>query len=171
MPVDPTQLVEVLGVTELPDRPGTLPAAAMTLQTDPCAYVVCCLKPQPVSGRMRIWRKVYFRWSDDQPRRPYLVELFDADGRLRVVAHLAAYAAIAADGQEANPPVMPTDIRLTWPAIRDVQPGGSIHLVLSEMSATRDFDASVLRFALPAGVPATPVDSSYGPSEQEHPGR
>jgi hypothetical protein len=53
MPVDPTQLVEVLGVTELPDRPGTLPAAAMTLQTDPCAYVVCCLKPQPVSGRMR----------------------------------------------------------------------------------------------------------------------
>ena len=42
----------------------------------------------------------------------YLAELVDKLGSW-------AYGAIAADAQEANPPVMPTDIRLTWPAIRD----------------------------------------------------
>ena len=164
IPIDPLQLVEILGITELPEiRAGAMPAVVMTLQNTPgdCAYVVRYLKPQPISGHLKIWREVYFRWSDTEPRRPFRIKLYDAAGLCRVVADVADYKPIAADG---DAPVMPTDIRITFPAIKNVQPASSLHMRLSEMSTTKRFRRRVFDFRshLPAGITnPTQVDSAY----------
>jgi hypothetical protein len=143
IPLDPLQLLEILGVTELPAiRAGAMPAVVMTLQNTPgdCAYVVRYLKPQPISGHLKIWREVYFRWSDTKPHRPYQIKLYDADGLCRVVAKVADYKPIATDTDsdgEDDGPIMPTDIRITFPAIKNVQTASSLHMRLSEMTTTK----------------------------------
>lgn len=170
IPIDPMQLVEILGVTELPDRPAAVPAVIMTRRRRPCSYVVQYLKFQPVSGHLKIWREVLFRWSDKQPRRPYRIRLFDADGRCRVVADVRRYGRIAWNGPEDQAPIIPTDIRMTWPKIKNVQPASSIHLTLSEMSTTRPFKKGVFDFwsSLSASMSdPIQVDAVYGPMRQE----
>ena len=171
IPIDPTQLVEILGVTELPGLQAIdMPVVVMTLQSDPCAYVVRYLEPQQVSGHLKIWREVLFRWSDKQPRRPYRIKLYDGDGRCRVVADVRRYGRIAWDGPEDQAPIMPTDIRMTWPKIKNVQPASSIHLTLSEMSTTRPFKKGVFDFwsSLSAAMSdPIQVDAVYGPIRQE----
>jgi len=166
MPIDPLQLVEVLGVTALPEpRASAMPAVVMTLETDPYAYVVRYLRPQPVTGHLKIWREVYFRWDDKRPRRPFRVKLFDADGLCRVIADVGQYAPVASDRQGEPPAIMPTDIRMSWPAIKNMQPASSIHIRLSEMSTTRDFSKDVFDFLskLPAGLSdPIQVDGAYG---------
>jgi len=166
LPIDPLQLVELLGVTRLPvSRNGSMPAALVTLQTDPCAYVVRYVNPQPVSGNLRLWRETYYRWSDREPPRPFRVRLFDAQGRCRVTAELRAYRRIASDEPPERAPVMPTDIRVTWPAIRGVQSASSMHMRLSEMSVTHPFSRKAFDFRahLPAGLDEpVQVDAAYG---------
>jgi len=169
MPIDPTQLVEILCVTELPQlRPGAMPTVVMTLQSDPCAYVVRYIKPQPVTGHLKIWREVYFRWDDERPRRPFRVKLYDPSGRCRVTAEVGKYKPIEWDGPDDRGPIMPTDIRMTWPAIRNVQNASSIHVILSDVSAVKeDWSQSVFNFwdGLPA-VDEHQVDEAYGPIEE-----
>lgn len=166
IPIDPMQLVEILGITELPAvRAGAMPAVVMTLQNKPgdYAYVVRYLKPQPVSGCLKIWREVYFRWSDTQPRQPYRVKLYDAAGRCRVIADVAEYKPVATD-DDGDVAVMPTDIRITSPAIKNVQPASSLHMRLSEMSTTKRFRQKVFDFRshLPSGITSpVQVDSAY----------
>ena len=166
IPLDPLQLLEILGITELPEvRAGAMPAVVMTLQNTPgdCAYVVRYLKPQPVSGHLKIWREVYFRWSDTEPRRPYQIKLYDADGLCRVVAKVVDYKPIATDTDDEGP-IMPTDIRITWPVIKNVQPASSLHMRLSEMSTTRRFSQKAFDFRshLPASITnPVQVDSAY----------
>ena len=166
IPIDPMQLVEILGITKLPAvRAGEMPAVVMTLQNTPgdCAYVVRYLKPQPVSGHLKIWREVYFRWSDTEPRRPYQIKLYDADGICRVVAKVADYKPVATD-TDGDGPIMPTDIRITWPAIKDVQPASSLHMKLSEMTTTKQVNQKAFDFRshLPTEITnPVRVDSIY----------
>ncbi len=166
IPIDPMQLVEILGITELPEiRPGAMPAVVMTLQNKPgdYAYAVRYLKPQPVSGHLKIWREVYFRWSDTEPRRPYQIRIYDAAGICRVVAEVADYKPIATH-TDGEGPIMPTDIRITWPAIKNVQTASSLHMRLSEMSTTHPFFKIVFDFRshLPPGITnPVQVDSIY----------
>jgi hypothetical protein len=155
-------------VTELPTEAGKLPAVAMTMQTDPCAYVVRYLKPQPVSGRLKIWWETWFRWDERLPRRPYRIRLFDGRGRCRVVADVGKYKPVQWAGPEKQAPVMPTDFRIKWPAVKGVQPAASIHMTLSGMSTTRPFKKSYFDFEshLPPGVRKVQVDSAYGPMDR-----
>ncbi len=171
IPIDPLQLVEILGVTELPAiTAGAMPAVVMTLQNKPddCAYVVRYLKDQPVSGHLKIWREVYFRWSDKQPRRPYRIKLYDPDGLTRVVAEVSDYKPVATDG---DAPIMPTDIRITWPKIKNIQPASSLNIKLTEMTTTKPFRKIVFDFHshVPPGITEpVQVDASYGPVREQH---
>ena len=83
----------------------------------------------------------------------------------RLWADLADYAPVATDGGEGDPPMMPTSIRMTWPAIKGVQKASRLHLRLSQMSTTHKFKDSAFSFArnLPAGMPPpVQVDATYG---------
>ncbi|MCD6378678.1 MAG: hypothetical protein J7L99_07515 [Planctomycetes bacterium] len=148
MPIDPMQLVEILSITMLPSpEPNTLPAVVMTLENDPCAYVVRYLAPQPITGHLKIWREVYFKWSDTEPRRPFRIKIYDTSGLCRVVADVKDYKPIR-QGWEypQNAPVIPTDIHITWPAIPNIQPASSIHMKLSEMTLQKRFNSKVFDF-------------------------
>jgi len=162
VPIDPLQLVEIFGVTALPVEPGQLPAAVMTLQRNPCAYVVRYLKPQPITGRLKIWREVYFHWDDRLPRRPYHIRLFDASGRCRVLADVGDYRPIEWDGPAGEAPVMPTEYHVRWPAIEGVQPAAELHMRLSGMSTRRAFMRAFLDFRshLPPGIEPVQVDAA-----------
>lgn len=178
VPIDPLQLVELLGVNELPPTgPGAMPTIVMTLKTEPpCAYVVRYLRPQPVTGELKIWREVYFRWREDksakpprplEPARPFHVRLYDADGLCRVQADVSSYQPIEiadAASQPAQRPTMPTDFQITWPAIPNVQTAASLHLVLSDVS-TKRVGPKLFDFwsHLPPKVQTEQVDSLYGP--------
>lgn len=169
LPVDPLQLAEILCVTELPNQTGKLPGVVMTMQTDPCAHVVAYLKVQPVSGRLKVWREVWFRWDERLARRPFRIRLFDPAGRCRVIADVARYKPVEWDGPEDGAPVMPTDFRVNWPAIKGVQTAGSLRMTLSGMSTTRAFKKSYFDFEshLPAGIKPTQVDAAYGPIDRK----
>ena len=160
IPIDPTQLVSVLGVLELPGDFTTLPTVTMRMSCDPCAYVVTFLDRQAVTNRIVYTRGVYFNWDDSELRRPFRVELFDSNGDLALVAKLGEYKPVdlgesaqpAAVG-DAEPPFMPTDIRISWPGN-----GSSVHIVLSDMTVDPDRgDVEAVRFRdeggeLPAGL-------------------
>ncbi|HET6428477.1 MAG TPA: hypothetical protein VFJ30_08710 [Phycisphaerae bacterium] len=163
IPIDPLQLAEVLGITALPTEPGRLPAVTLQMQKQrPYAYVVNYWDFQPVTGRMKLWRQVLYTWSDQRPRLPFQVRLFDAEGRCRVIADVGRYKPIEWDGPPGDAPVMATDFRILWPGIKDVQRRTSIHLTLEEMSATRPFLRSYFEYRshLPPGLPETRVDAS-----------
>jgi hypothetical protein len=166
MPFDASQLLEVLGLTPLPPpAKEVMPAVVMTMSDNPCAYVVQYLKPQPVTGHLKVWREVYFHWADNQPRLPFHLRFYDGDGRCRVKADVANYRAIETDAPAGDWPVMPTDIRVTWPAIKDVQPASALRMTLTEMSTIHPFVERVFDFwtYLPPEVSdRTQVDVLYG---------
>ena len=172
VPIDPMQLVSILGVTELPEvAPGKMPAVVLRLSGRPPAYVVSYLKPQPVTGELKLWREVSFHWSEDKPRRPFRVRLFDADGLCRMVAEVGEYKPIEWEGPPEKAPVVPTWLRICWPAIKDVQSASSLEIRLSDMSTTHAFRRTVFRFRPPPGVPVKLVDAVYGPVRKERPSR
>jgi len=171
LPIDPNQLIAVLGICDLPDRFDAPPTVCMAMDATPgqCAYVLTYMDRQPITGNILFRREMYFRWSDTQPRRPFKINIFDNDGRRVMTASLSKYEPI--DSPDAPPdtqlPVMPTDIELEWIA----WPGRpavirSIHLVLSEMTTAERGDpeaASRLRANLPTGLPTTQVDADVVP--------
>jgi len=156
MPIDPTQLLDILSITMLPPpEPNTLPTVVMTLQDNPCAYVVRYLCPQPITGHLKIWREVYFKWSDTEPRRVFRIKIYDTSGLCRVIADVKDYKPIEVqEGTRQNAPVIPTDIRIRWPAIRNVQPASSLHMKLTEMTLQKRFSSKVFDFFshLPADI-------------------
>ncbi|MFW6132668.1 MAG: hypothetical protein ACOC8F_02135 [Planctomycetota bacterium] len=95
LPIDPNQLLAVLGVCAVPSDLTELPTVALTMQTDPCAYVLTYVDRRPVSGQIGFRRKVYFRWSDDAPRRPFRVDLISPEGRRVLTARMSDYRPIA----------------------------------------------------------------------------
>jgi len=142
-PVDPLQILAVLGICEFPDDLTQLPAVALSMNTEPgeYAYVVTYLDRQPVSDRILFRREVYFNWDDDKKPRPFRVQFFDGEGMRVLTAELNDYQPIERVFPEdrrsdrdvaadlAKPaPEMPTDIRIRWPGT-----AAGIHIVLSEM--------------------------------------
>jgi hypothetical protein len=147
IPLDPNQLLSVLTIRELPSDLATLPTVLLRMSRDPCAYVLTYVDHQPVTGKIVATRDVYYRWSLDQPARPFMVRLFSPDGDEVMTAKLARYAPIGGTGGETAP-VMPTDISISWPGRQS-----SVHVVLSEMTAADKWDVEVCRFQeeLPPG--------------------
>jgi len=156
LPIDPNQLPAVLGVCELPDDLTRLPTVLLRMRTEPCkyAYVLSYVDRRPISRRIGVRREVYFVWDDAKPRRPFLVRFLDARGRAILEARLADYRPIdvsALANPPATPPVMPTDIRITWTGKAARSLVRRIHLVLSEMTAEDTWDREATRFE-PTGV-------------------
>ncbi len=164
MPIDPSQLLAVLGVCELPDDFTRLPAVALTMNAKPgeCAYVVTCIDRQPISGRILFKREMFFRWDDRKPRRLYKVNFFDASGRRILTASLENYKPVEmpegeiADAQPA--PMMPTDIRIQWIDPKTHRKTVSVRLELSEMTAAGAGVREATRFDPPPGIPVIRVD-------------
>ena len=147
----------MLGICELPADFTKLPTVAMAMSSNPCAYVLTYLDREPLTRRILSRREIYFDWSDDRPRRPFRIDLFDNEGEQIMVARVKDYRAIDTVEPMSNPPVMPTNIEITWP-----QKGNRIHLILSEMTTEDKWDVAACRFRdpetgdLPAGL--SPAD-------------
>jgi len=134
LPIDPLQVPAVLGICELPDDLTQPPLVTQTMNVTPgeCAYVLTYVDRQPITNRLLARREVYFRWSDCKPRRPFMVKLFDNRGVRVMTAEMADYAPVRLDGDdenEATGPIMPTDIRISWPG-----QGTSVRIVLDKMN-------------------------------------
>ncbi len=167
VPINPNQLLAVLAVCALPEDLAALPGAALTLRRHPPAYVVTCFDRRPVTGRIGFRRKVLFNW-DDEPPRPFQVDLIAPDGRRALTARLRDYRPIAGGDEDgtgtAGPrPVMPTDIlleRVDWPAERGPDgkcvprphnPLRRIHIVLTEMTTEDKWLPEACEFRPPGG--------------------
>jgi len=155
MPIDPNQLLAVLGVCPLPADFTQPPTVAMTMNATPgqCAYVLTYIDRQPVTRRLTFRREIHFRWDKDEPRRPFLVHFFDAEGRRIMTATLKDYRPIKAAHLPAPPAaasVMPTDIEINWPERKS-----RVHIVLSEMTTADKWQVEACRFRehLPISMP------------------
>ncbi len=145
VPLDPNQLLAVLAVCELPDDFTNIPTAALTMNSEPCAYVLTYIDRQPVSNRILFTRRVYFHWSDTLPRRPYRAEFFDADGQIVMHAEMKDYQPVATtEGNDKVRPVMPTDIKISWPQTKT-----EIHMVLSDMTTEDKWDRDICNPKIP----------------------
>jgi hypothetical protein len=158
LPIDPLQLMSVLSICELPDDFTKLPTVALSMDYDPeaYAYVLTYVDRQPISDRILFRREMYFIWSDCSPRRPFLIRFFDAQGRPVMSAELEGFQSIDVEEVGApprSPPVLPTDIRITWIDPVTGKTRSRLRLILSRMAA-RDLpypDACSLRDNLPHG--------------------
>ena len=157
IPINPNQLLSVLTVCILPNDFTQLPTVLMRMSSNPCAYVLTYVDRQVLTGRIIARKDIYYTWDDTKPRRPFLVKLFGSDGRELVVAQLKNYRQIKTDQDLFTPPVMPTDIKITW-----TETGNQIRLILSEMTTEDKWDTEACRFtdsqtgALPPGI--SPAD-------------
>lgn len=161
IPIDPTQLISVLCVNELPQDLTKLPALGMTIQNVPgdYAYVVTYIDRQPISNRILFRREVYFRWSDTLPRQAYKVCLIDETGRRVMTAMLKNYKPIKMDEGYSGPAsTMPSDIDIDWPG------KARIHLMLSNMTIGRGDPAEASRLELPPAIhDVVRVDENVAP--------
>ena len=170
LPVDPMQLLAVLSVCDLPADMTDAPMVGMTMDTRPwhCAYVLTYIDRQPITRRLGFRREMYFHWKKDAPTtpsQPFMVKFLDAAGRRIMTATLKDYKPIVAGddgGEQPNPPVMPTDIRIEWP-----QKDSHIHLRLSEMTRQKKGNpakaVSLMRY-LPEGIPVKQIDRRVRPA-------
>jgi hypothetical protein len=166
VPVDPMQLLSVLGITALPAEPGRLPAAALSMQNTPgdCQYVVTVLDRQPVSNRVLFKREIILPWSDKEPPLPTRVNIFDDTGRRVMTARLSDYRPIdvsSLDDPPARSPVMPTDIDIVCNEV----PGTPtfvrrIRLRISEMTVEDKWLPEAVGFQPPPGVVPVLVDEA-----------
>lgn len=176
MPIDPNQLLAVLGVTDLPHelswspgggRPTPFPTAAMRMNTEPgrCAYAVSYIDRQPVSGRILFRREMLFTWSDEEPVRPFRVNFLNADGLAVLTAELSDYRPVATPDATAPAPEMPTDIRIQWLDPHTHKPTSSVRLELSEMTTEPRGSRAAARFNPPAAAPIIEVDRGIRAAE------
>ncbi len=167
LPIEPYQLLAVLGICELPADLTKLPTVAMTMSRNPCAYVLTYVDREPISNRITFRREMYFRWSDTEPRRPFLINFFSPGGRRVVTARLRDYKPVEiVDVKKApsGPIVMPTDITIEIcasqkSAIR------RIHIVFSKMTTADKWQRAAVNFAenLPSGIKKVQIDKHIGP--------
>ena len=160
LPIDLHQLLAVLGILKLPDEFTKLPTVAMTMSKSPCAYVLTYIDRQSVTGRILFKRRMYFRWADDKPPRPFMIEFLSPDGEPVMVAKLKDYKPIALAGDS----VMPTDITLEITQGQRgerARPIRRIHMVLSQMTTADKWDRSAVRFDenTPPGIEKMQIDS------------
>ncbi len=153
VPIDPNQLLSVLGICQLPQDFSRIPTVIMRMSRDPCAYVLTYLDREPLTGRILSRREIYFDWDDKRPRLPFRVNLFDSEGEQIMVARLKDYRAIETAEPMSPAPVMPTNIEIDWP-----ERGNRMHLILSEMTTEDKWGVAACRFRdpetdeLPAGL-------------------
>jgi hypothetical protein len=185
LPMNPLDLVSVLGITPLPEDFTRAPTVLMRLNDTPCecAYVLTLVDRQPVTGRLVARRDVYLEWEANREPRAFRVDLLDEAGRVAMTARLKDYkpvAVVGAEGAPSDPPaaspaepigaaeaLVPTDIEIVWP-----KTGSRIRIVLSEMKTKRvDPDLFLFWERLPGGVRKnlTCVDppTSTAPSREE----
>ena len=144
LPIDPLQLLAVLNVCEMPSTLSQQPpAVGLTMNLNPCAYVLTYMDRQPVSGRIMFRREVFYRWSDSEPARAFKINFFDSLGRRVMTADLGNYKPIDIADITPTPaaaPIMPTEISITWfdperyqPLSNEYRQRGTLSLSLSEM--------------------------------------
>lgn len=166
LPIEPYQLLAVLGICELPADFTKLPTVAMAMSSNPCAYVLTYIDRTPISNRIGFRREMYFRWSDAEPRRPFLIKFFSSDGRRVMTARMKNYQPVElADVKEppSKPVVMPTDITIEVCG-REKSPIRRIHMVLSKMTTADKWQRAAVRFSenLPPGIKKVQIDRHIG---------
>ncbi len=175
LPIDPTQLLGVLGITPLPAEGGQLPAAALSMRNTPgdCAYVVTVIERQPVSNRLRFTREMIIPWRDGEPLRPRQVNIFDGAGRRAMTARLSDYRPIdvsSMDNPPAKSPLMPTDIDIVCNELPGVTTFiRRIHLRISEMTVEDVWLPEAVDFQPPTGAKVVRVDSDIDRPTGKHP--
>jgi len=167
LPIEPSQLLAVLGVCELPEDFTRLPTVALSMSHDPCAYVLTYIERESTTNRISFKKEIYFRWDDTRMRRPFLVKLFDNSGNRIMIAKLRNYQHIRNPDLQENLPVMPTNIEISWPG-----KAGRIHIALSEMTTVQKGTAEVFGFRenLPPGIsPADIIQVDKAPAAEDPP--
>jgi hypothetical protein len=176
LPIDPVQLLGVLGVCELPADLTRPPIVAQSYRSKPCAYVLTYIDRQPVTNKLLAKREMYFDRSETKafgqsastprPCRPFRVRIFDDRGRAVLTAEMSGYQPIAGGPKSDtnDPPVMPTRLTLKWE-----DSGSRLRLTLADMTMKQKIDESDLNEAfrfwdlLPEDLKAQAVqiDASY----------
>jgi hypothetical protein len=148
LPIDPTELLAVLGICQLPAGQKQPPFMGQRISFDPPAYVLTFVERETLTGKYKFRREVYFHWSQTKPRRPFMVKVFNDLGLAVLTATMKNYQPVAGDTgrDEKSPAMMPTDITIKW-----LQTGSRLRLVLSDMTSREKFDPDVflLKYAIP----------------------
>ena len=188
LPIDPTGLQAVLGICQLPADQSRTPAVALKMDATPgqYAYVLGYVSRQPVTNRFVVRRELRFAWDEkrpdwlarllwgkEKPRRLEEINFFDARGRKVMSAKVSNYRPVdvsSSDQASPKPPVMPTDIRITWFNDRR-RKTASVRLRLSQMTTEEMWDTEVCEFInnLPDDIPrdkAIQVDKDITPAKK-----
>ena len=176
LPIDPTGLQAVLGICQLPADQSGMPAVTLQMDTTPgrYAYVLGYVSRQPVSNKFVLQREFRFGWDEKRsdwlakclwgsrrPRRIEEINFFDDRGRKMMSAAVSDYKPVdvsALDNPPQTPPIMPTDIRITWFNDRK-RKTASVRLRLSQMTAEEIWDTEICEFLknVPNDIPPEKV--------------
>jgi len=180
LPIDPTGLQAVLGICSLPDDLTSMPVVTMKMDTRPghYAYILSYIDRQPISNRMVLRREFRFGWDEKRTkllseclwgprrhRRLEAVNFFNSRGRCVMTATVKDYKPVDVSGLDnppktktKNPPIMPTNIRITWFDDRG-RKTADVRLVLSQLTAEQIFADEIFQFRpnLPPDIPAGKV--------------
>ncbi|HMO27444.1 MAG TPA: hypothetical protein PKB10_14375, partial [Tepidisphaeraceae bacterium] len=96
MPIDPSLVLEVLGISDIPGDFRTEPLPVMRFNNDADAYMFVWHVRLP--DRLVATREV---WFDRQSKLPKLVLLFDAHGRVVLRAYLSNHGPVVLPGRPA----------------------------------------------------------------------
>jgi hypothetical protein len=111
IPIRPDLVLEVLGISTIETDLTRLPAPVMRFNSDADAYMLVWNAKLPDR-----WIAVKEVWYDRQTKRPKLVNLFDADGRVVLRAYLAQHKPVElANLPKEQWPVVATDYDLFFP--------------------------------------------------------
>ncbi|NQU76544.1 MAG: hypothetical protein HQ546_09560 [Planctomycetes bacterium] len=148
LPIDPTQLLNVLGIVPWPwdaNRPWQV---VYTPILQPCVYDL--LFADVAAGadgpfaRSRVWLDRY-----EGPHRPLRMWLYDRQGRYAMEAELRQFRTIETGDDKASWPVMPTDILIRWPFSDTI---GSIRLRISGQTVTKSTAEAAFRKEIPPHI-------------------
>ena len=176
LPIDPTGLQAVLGICQLPADQSHAPAVTLQMDTTPgrYAYVLGYVSRQPVSNNFVLRREFRFGWDEkrphwlaglvwgkERPRRLEEINFFDDRGRKMMSAAVSDYKPVdvsTLDNPPQTPPIMPTDIRITWFNDRK-RKTASVRLRMTQMTAEEIWDTEICEFTrnLPDDIPPEKV--------------
>jgi len=113
IPIRPDLIVEVLGVSRIDTDFTRQPAPTMRFNNDQDAYMFIWNVQHRGPDRWIAQKEV---WYDRQSKRPTLVVLFDADGRIVLRAYLTHHQSVKIDGVPKEQwPVMASEYSLFFP--------------------------------------------------------
>lgn len=113
VPIRPDMVAEVLGIGTIGSNFLEPPAPVMRFNNDARAYMFVWVVPAGGPSRLAAQKEV---WYDLETKRPTVVLLFDADGRVQLRAYLSKYQQVdAEDVPAAERPWVATNYRLYFP--------------------------------------------------------